>query len=46
MDYYFVVYGLSIISLLITLFAQLFVDSSYKKYSRVKNERNIKLWKK
>ena len=41
MDYYFVVYGLTIISLLITLLAQFFVSSSYSKYKKVKNERNL-----
>lgn len=41
MNYYFVVYGLSIISVLITLLAQLFIDTSYRKYSKVKNERGI-----
>ena len=41
MNYYFVVYVLSIISVLITLLAQLFIDTSYRKYSKVKNERGI-----
>lgn len=41
MNYYFIVYGLTIISLLITLFAQCFVNFSYKKYLKVKNERKI-----
>lgn len=41
MDYYFVVYGLTFISLIITLLAQFFVSSSYSKYKKVKNERNL-----
>lgn len=41
MNYYFIVYGLTIISLLITIIAQIFVNSSYKKYLKVKNDRNI-----
>ncbi len=41
MDYYFVSYGLTIISLIITLAAQAFVSSSYSKYSKVKNARGI-----
>lgn len=41
MDYYFIVYGLSIIATIITLVAQAFVSSNYKKYSKVKNERTI-----
>ena len=41
MDYYFISYGLTIIALLITILAQIFVDSSYKKYSKVKSERGI-----
>lgn len=38
---YFVVYGLTIISLVITLGAQLFVNVTYKKYSKVRNERGL-----
>lgn len=41
MNYYFIVYGLTIVSLLITIIAQFFVNNSYKKYQKVKNERNI-----
>lgn len=41
MNYYFVVYGLTFISLIITLLAQFFVSSSYSKYKKVKNERNL-----
>lgn len=41
MDYYFISYGLTFIALIITLLAQIYVSSSYNKYSRVKNKRNI-----
>lgn len=41
MSDYFIIYGLTIISLIITSLAQLFVSSSYSKYQKVKNERNI-----
>ena len=41
MDYYFVTYGLTIISLIITILAQIFVSSTYSKYSKVKNKRGI-----
>ena len=41
MDYYFIVYGLTLITLLITIAAQFFVNSTYNKYSKVKNERNL-----
>lgn len=41
MDYLFIIYGLPIIALVITLIAQGFVSSSYSKYSKVKNERGI-----
>ena len=37
MDYYFVTYGLTIISLIITILAQVFVSSTYSKYSKVRN---------
>ena len=33
-----VVYGLTFISLIITMAAQAFVSSSYSKYSKIKNE--------
>ncbi len=36
-----VVYGLTFISLIITMIAQAFVSSSYSKYSKIKNDRNI-----
>lgn len=36
-----VVYGLTFISLIITMVAQAFVSSSYSKYSKIKNERGI-----
>ena len=41
MNDYYIIYGLTIISLIITSLAQLFVSSSYSKYQKVKNERNI-----
>lgn len=41
MDYFFINYGLTFIALIITLVAQMFVSSSYRKYSKVKNERGI-----
>ncbi len=41
MDYYFISYGLTFIALIITVAAQAFVSSSYKKYSKVKNERGL-----
>ena len=41
MDYYFVTYGLTIISLIITILAQVFVSSTYSKYSKVRNKRGI-----
>ena len=41
MDYYFVTYGLTIISLIITILAQIFVSSTYSKYSKVRNKRGI-----
>lgn len=41
MDYYFIVYGLTIISLIITIIAQILVNSTYNKYSQVRHERNL-----
>ena len=41
MSDFFVVYGLTIISLVITLYAQLFVNVSYKRYKKVNNEKGI-----
>ncbi len=41
MDYYFISYGLIGIALLITTLAQVYVRSTYKKYSKVRNERSI-----
>lgn len=38
---FFIVYGLTFISLIITLGAQLFVNGSYSKYKKVKNEKGI-----
>lgn len=41
MDYYFVSYGLTLLAFVITTLAQAFVTSTYKKYSNVRNERNM-----
>lgn len=41
MDYFYIIYGLPIIALIITLIAQGFVSSSYSKYSKIKNEKGI-----
>ena len=38
---FFVVYGLTIISVIITVFAQIFVEGSYSKYKKVRNEKGI-----
>ena len=38
---FFVVYGLTIISLVITLGAQIFVNASYNKYKKVRNDRGL-----
>lgn len=37
----FIFYGLAIVSVLITLGAQVFIKSNYSKYSKVKNEKGI-----
>ena len=37
----FIFYGLAIISIIITMGAQAFINSSYNKYSKVKNEKGI-----
>ena len=41
MDYYFVVYGLTLIAVIITLGAQVLVDSTYRKYCQTKNDRSL-----
>ena len=41
MNYYFIVYGLTFIAVIITIMAQILVDSTYKKYLQIKNERNL-----
>lgn len=41
MDYYFISYNLTFIALIVTLLSQAFVSSSYSKYSKIKNKRNI-----
>lgn len=41
MDDFFIVYGLTIISIIITIGAQIFVNASYSKYKKVRNERGI-----
>ena len=38
---FFIVYGLTFISLIITLGAQLFVNGSYSKYKKVRNQKGI-----
>lgn len=38
---YFIIYGLTYIALFITLGAQLLINVRYKKYSQIKNDRNI-----
>ena len=38
---YFIIYGLTIIAMLITLGAQAYISSCYKKYSKVKNEKGF-----
>ena len=41
MDYFFISYGLTLIAFIISIAAQVYVNSSYKKYSKIKNERGI-----
>ncbi len=38
---FMIFYGLTIIALIITIGAQIYVSSSYKKYSKIKNEKNM-----
>ncbi len=38
---YFVIYGLTFITLIITILAQILVTITYNKYSKIKNERNL-----
>lgn len=38
---FFVVYGLTIISIIITVLAQVFVEGAYSKYKKVRNEKGI-----
>lgn len=38
---YFIIYGLTYLALFITLGAQLLINIRYKKYSKIKNDRNI-----
>lgn len=38
---YFVIYGLTIISLIITIGAQIFVNGSYSKYKKIRNDRGL-----
>ena len=37
----FIIYGIAIVSLIITLGAQAFITSSYSKYSKVRNSNNL-----
>lgn len=41
MDYYFIVYGLTFVAFVITIIAQVMVSSTYNKYSKVLNNRNL-----
>lgn len=41
MDSYIISYGLVFLAMIITLGAQIFVSSSYAKYSKIKNSNNI-----
>ena len=38
----FIIYGLTIISIIITLISRIFITSSYNKYLKIDNERKIK----
>ena len=38
---YFIYYGLTLTALAVTVLAQLFITSTYKKYSEVDNNKNI-----
>ncbi len=40
-DYYLISYGLTFLALFITLVAEIFVNSAYKKYSKIRNDRGI-----
>ena len=41
MDYLFINYGLTLIAFLVVIAAQIFVSSSYSKYSKIGNKRKI-----
>ncbi len=41
MDYYFISYGLTFIALIITVGAQIYVNSSYSKYKKVRNTKGL-----
>lgn len=41
MDYSFIIFGLTIISIIITLASRLFLTNSYNKYMLINNQRNI-----
>lgn len=41
MDYFIINYGITLIALVITIGAQIFVNSSYKKYLKVKNRKDM-----
>lgn len=41
MDYYWIDYGFMIIACFITLMAQIFVSKTYKKYTKIENDRKI-----
>ena len=41
MDNFFILYGLTIIGVVITFLAEVFVTSSYKKYEKISNKRGM-----
>lgn len=41
MDYYIISYGLTFIAFIITISAQIYVNSSYSKYKRIRNSKGL-----
>ena len=41
MDNFFILYGLTLIGVVITFLAEVFVTSSYKKYGKISNKRGM-----
>lgn len=41
MNYSFIIYGMMYIALFVTIASQIFISSSYNKYSKIKNKRGI-----